>query len=54
MVSTNRRQANYTEAMAAGRDAGNRSAAAAGRAVWNEADWDAATAVTGRLLGVAA
>lgn len=41
----------YKIAMAAGRDAGNRSMRAAGRKVWSEADWNAAAAVTARLMG---
>ncbi len=43
--------ATYRDAMAAGRDAGNRSMQAAGRTEWNEDDWNAAAEVTGRLLG---
>lgn len=34
----------YKIAMAAGQDAGNRSAAATGRRVWTVDDWNAATA----------
>lgn len=35
----------YKIAMAAGQDAGNRSAAAAGRKAWSADDWDAAAGV---------
>jgi hypothetical protein len=42
----------YEIAMAAGRDAGNRSMKAAGRAKWNEEDWDAACAETERLAAL--
>jgi hypothetical protein len=42
----------YQIAMAAGRDAGNRSMKAAGRSEWNEADWNAAAAETQRLIGL--
>lgn len=49
-----RRVATYQEAMAAGRDAGNRSMRSGGRAVWSEADRDAAARVTLRLMGRAA
>jgi len=34
--------ATYKVAMAAGRDAGNRSARAAGRSAWSEVDYDLA------------
>jgi len=44
----------YQTAMAAGRDAGSRSMRAAGRPVWNEADYDAAADTVARLLGDAA
>jgi hypothetical protein len=40
----------YQLAMAAGRDAGNRSAKAAGRTAWNEDDFNTAAEVTTRLL----
>ena len=40
----------YEIAMAAGRDAGNRSMRKAGRAAWNREDWDAAAEVTNKLL----
>ena len=43
----------YKLAMAAGQDAGNRSAKAAGRKVWNEDDWNVASAVVAKLMGVA-
>jgi len=42
----------YAIAMAAGRDAGNRSAARAGRTAWNEADHAAACAATALLLAL--
>ena len=41
----------YELAMPAGQDAGNRSMRHAGRAVWNEEDWNIAAAVVERLLG---
>lgn len=41
----------YPVAMAAGRDAGNRSAKAAGRTAWNEDDYNAAAELVQRLLG---
>jgi hypothetical protein len=53
MTATTRRPATYAEAMAAGRDAGNRSMRAAGRTSWNDDDWNAACDVTQRLLGCA-
>ena len=37
-------------AFAAGRDAGDRSMRAAGRTIWNEDDWNAASAEYKRLL----
>jgi hypothetical protein len=40
----------YKIAMAAGRDAGNRSMRKAGRTSWNEDDWNAAAAETERLI----
>lgn len=40
-------------AMAAGRDAGDRSMRAAGRHAWNADDWNAAAAAARRLLGLA-
>jgi hypothetical protein len=40
----------YEIAMAAGRDAGNRSMRAAGRTSWNEDDYDAAARLAARLL----
>jgi hypothetical protein len=40
----------YHIAMAAGRDAGNRSMKAAGRTKWNEDDWDAAAATTEQIM----
>lgn len=43
--------ATYRIAMAAGRDAGNRSAAMHGRTVWNEDDWNAAHDTTAKLIG---
>jgi hypothetical protein len=42
----------YRTAMAAGQDAGNRSMVAAGRVAWDEEDFNAAAAVTLRLLGL--
>lgn len=42
----------YAVAMAAGQDAGNRSMRAAGRTAWNDDDWNAAQAVTARLLSL--
>jgi hypothetical protein len=45
------RDADYGLAMAAGQDAGNRSAHAAGRYRWNEDDWNEATAIVDQLLG---
>lgn len=42
--------ATYDIAMAAGQDAGNRSAEQAGRTVWNEDDWNAAVQVVDALL----
>lgn len=42
----------HTLAMAAGRDAGNRSMRAAGRTSWSREDWNAAAAVTRKMLGV--
>lgn len=44
-------KATYAIAMAAGRDAGNRSMRASGRASWNEEDWNAAAKTTARLMG---
>lgn len=41
----------HAEAMAAGRDAGNRSMRAAGRTAWNDEDWSAAEALYGKLMG---
>jgi len=43
----------YQIAMAAGRDAANRSAARAGRSSWNEVDLAAAQAVFDRLYRLA-
>ncbi len=40
----------YEIAMAAGRDAGNRSMRAAGRAAWNEDDYDVAARLVARLI----
>lgn len=40
----------YDLAMAAGRDAGNRSMRKAGRSAWNREDWGAAAECTNRLL----
>lgn len=42
----------YKIAMAAGRDAGNRSMKAAGRTKWNKKDWSAACAETERLMAL--
>lgn len=42
----------YKIAMAAGRDAGNKSMRAAGRTGWNEDDWNVAAEVTARLLAL--
>jgi hypothetical protein len=42
----------YAIAMAAGRDAGNKSMKAAGRSAWNEEDWDAAAAITEMLMAL--
>ena len=39
----------YELAMAASRDAGNRSMRAAGRTAWNEDDWNVAVATFERL-----
>lgn len=39
----------YKIAMAAGRDAGNRSARRAGRIFWNQTDWDCAADTVARL-----
>jgi hypothetical protein len=41
----------YKIAMAAGRDAGNKSAKTAGRTSWNEDDFNAAAAVVAKLMG---
>lgn len=41
----------YEIAMAAGRDAGNRSMRAAGRTSWNEDDYNTAVELVQRLLG---
>jgi hypothetical protein len=41
----------YKIAMAAGRDAGNKSAKASGRTSWNEDDFNAAAAVVAKLIG---
>ena len=43
-------QITYEIAYSLGRDAGNRSMRAAGRAAWNETDWNAASTETLRLL----
>jgi hypothetical protein len=40
----------YQIAMAAGRDAGNRSMQEAGRTEWNDTDWDTAARTTEHLL----
>lgn len=40
----------YETVMAAGRDAGNRSMTAAGRAAWSEEDWSAAEAAMIQML----
>lgn len=40
----------YAIAMAAGRDAGNRSAKKAGRTVWSEEDYNVAAALVAKLL----
>jgi hypothetical protein len=40
----------YRIAMAAGRDAGNRSMRAAGRTAWNETDWNIAADTARRVL----
>jgi hypothetical protein len=40
-------------ARAAGQDAGNRSMRAAGRASWNEDDWNAAVETMTRLMELA-
>jgi hypothetical protein len=42
----------YEMAMAAGRDAGNRSAKDAGRTAWNDADWGAAREVFNRIQDI--
>lgn len=42
----------YALAMAAGRDAGNRSMRKAGRASWNETDFDASVTEFNRLMGI--
>jgi hypothetical protein len=47
------RTATYREAMAAGRDAGNRSMRDAGRASWDETDYAAAEAMFDKLMGPA-
>jgi hypothetical protein len=44
-------QVTYAIAMAAGRDAGNRSMRAAGCTAWSEEDYAVAAAVVARLLG---
>jgi hypothetical protein len=41
----------YTIAMAAGRDAANRSMLAAGRSAWNAEDYAVACATVARLMG---
>ena len=43
----------YKIAMAAGHDAANRQMKAAGRAAWNEADFNLAAETVARLLGAA-
>lgn len=45
-----RRQITHEVAQAASMDAGNRAMRAAGRAVWNEDDYNASTAEYHRLL----
>jgi hypothetical protein len=40
----------YQVAMAAGRDAGNRSMREANRTEWNDTDWNTATKTTEQLL----
>ena len=44
-------KATYRTAMAAGQDAGDRSAKLAGRSVWVAEDWDEAATVVALLLG---
>ena len=44
------RNATYDIAMAAGRDAGNRSAKENGRGTWNEDDWNAARQTANALF----
>jgi hypothetical protein len=41
----------YKIAMAAGRDAGNRNAAAHGRTVWAAEDFDVAADVVAKIMG---
>lgn len=44
-------QITYSIAMAAGKDAANKQAKAAGRTVWTAEDFDLAASVTRKLLG---
>jgi hypothetical protein len=53
MPRTSTRTNTYAEAMAASRDAGNKSMRAAGRTAWNDDDWSAAKAQFERLFGPA-